>query len=388
VVTRTVTGKPLCARCVEVDRKPEAAEDQKRYWSSTLANRQLLQREQLSSIWVRELFDDFIEHELDKRKAMSIALKLGQYIAAFRSIERRFSCRDDLNSEQIALVFSAEELRRAEPVVSFLSSLFPVPDRDARTQASEQRRIAKLLFQGDTTAGGAYLREFSTFLSERPAKGRKANLTTQRLSLRAAWGLISQNPDSMPSQASVGMYLSSRPGQRAALHAFLGFLKLKGVDVVSPAKPPQQRRASGRRALSDRGLRICLEQLEIGEAFADLRAALAGTLIGLFGLALEHVIRYERSRLRIVSEMRAVIRIDEQLVDLEERLLGPVIRYASRRDALVGKLDGFLFPGRPAAQHISRDGLTYSFQKWGVSASSLADESRRWLRHAAQDQQK
>jgi hypothetical protein len=123
--------------------------------------------------------------------------------------------------------YGAEGLRRWMQPMGFLTEKFSLEiNEDTKNDDSEYRRITKLLNKVPIgTQVRKLLNEYHEHLLNK-VNSDKATIKSVRLALTPALGLLkSIREDDIPSQYHLSIYLSKKPGQRAAISGFVGFLK-------------------------------------------------------------------------------------------------------------------------------------------------------------------
>lgn len=376
------SGPPLCAKCAASDRREEVEEIEQAYWMDYLLGAQESLRMRLTQDWCRTLFDGFVEHQVESVSVKPLALRIERYLPMFQSLEQRFKSLAEIHANSLLENYTPEELRRAEAVVSFLyQSGVGVPTRDKLEDTAERRRIRAIIGSVRDPNHAQILEEFLR-LRAGPSSGDAPSVKTLRVSLRAACGLLEITEAGFPAQRDVARYLRGRPGQRAALASFIGFLRGRGVEVSLPAKPKKPRPKKNT-ASSGVSLESCLAMLKSSDEYGQLRAAAVGAVVGLLGLPLSDVVRYPRTQIT-GDEQALKLTIDGEVVTLDPRLAVNLMRYIAMRDRKIGNKEGFLFPGRASHQHVSEAAVTYHFKEWGVSARELGALGRSFLKREAQ----
>lgn len=386
VAGRDPDGRPLCAKCFSIDRREEVAEEDRRYWVTSLARRQVVGRQSLITQWCRALFDTFVEFRLTNTPPKSLSLKLANYIQFFQGLETRFHSRKTLFNANLLDHYTPDELRRSEPIITFFAEIgVDAPTRAHTRAAAERRRIHDILAEH---AGGSFyaiLKAYSEDMANPTPPRQTIALTTQRTNLRAAAGLVAATGGKRITQSTVTRFLVSSPGQRASLSRFIGFLNDGAYDLSLPSvksRNPRPTRAT------DSSLEVCLHALENEASLSRRRALLCAIFSGLLGLPLAKVVAFERDRLSSNHANAVTLYLDGAWVSLPDRLHGPLSRHLNDRDVEMESRQGWLFPGRPDSQPITSETVNYHLKKFGVTASQLAIEGRYVLKMRATENTK
>ena len=388
VVRRDPDERPLCSLCSERDRHEEVRAKDESYWREGVLKRHLAIEPRLQTEWTRELLSGFIEYQLGLIPAKRLALALTAHAQRIQTLGRRFGSLEEINSKQLLACYTSEEMRRSQSLLDYLHALgVETPTRDQREDLAEERRIQSLLESVRLSAHAPLVRRFQIALNRPNSKGFAPQRKSQRSSICAACGWVALTGDDALSQESLDRYLRQTPGQRDALSTFIGFIgRAEGIKVSLPAKSPRKRSAISQRG-GDDALMQCLGVLGNGNSdFASRRAALAGTLVALFGISLRVVLRLPRESINQVDDGGMIFALPQAElaeVALDLRLVAAIDRYLVDRDRLVGRLDGFLFPGRPLHQHVSEAAVADRLKTLGLSIRVLSMSGVDWIKRAA-----
>ena len=363
----------MCAQCAATDRTAEeVAQQENAYWTARVARELDGIAANLKTLWCRKLYTEFVEQEVWRTDPKRLALKLERYLSPFQLLEDNLPGPDSVNPSSLLQLFTAEDMRRNESIFRFLRAIgITIPDLQQRRDDSEWRRIRTVLLSVDNPDHAALL---DRFLRTRYGVGASVSPKTIRVALHAARGLLSLSRGPVPTQGEIDSYLRRVPGQRAALSAFVGLLKHGGEPVIlAPRRQKKSKRNS-------RDLATCIAMIKQTSDYAQLRAAVVGTLLGLLGMPLSEVVQLPRSSLRTADDQFLFI-LNGNEIALDQRLRPGLKRYLAIRDR--GEYSTFLFPGRDPHQSVSDAAITYHFAQWGISARRLATEARAFLRQAA-----
>lgn len=388
VTSRDDEGKPLCNRCSEHDRRAEVRDKDESYWRQGVLNRHLALESSLSTAWARELLSGFIEYQVGRVPAKRLALALADHVRRLQLLERRFGALEEINAEQLLARYTPEEMRRSQSLFDYLHSVgVGTPSRDQREVLAEDRRIAAQLERIRYSPHAPLLRRFHAALGRENTRGVVPQKRSQRSSLAAACGWLALAGDNTLTQDSLELYLRKTPGQRAALSMFVGFLgREEGIGLRLPAKSNRRTSQVSQRE-GDDALARCLGVLDDkGSDFANRRAALAGTLLGLLGMPLRVVVRFARDTIVDAQENGLKFVLSEAgvgEVSVDSRLVTAIAIYLGERDQLVGRSDGFLFPGRPLHQHVSECAVAARLKALGAPVQVLSAASGNWIKQRA-----
>ena len=370
-VAKRIEGKPYCKLCAVGDRRAEVEGQERSYWTHSLAERQVKFSKRLTTQACRDLFVRFVEAEFLRMEPKDLALDLEHHFRAFEALEKRLPDIEKATETEFLEQFTGDEMRTWEKVFVFLKDDgCAIPSREAREQAAEQRRMSAAVASVAHCHDGFRVAAFAKHLA-----GRRCTLKTRRVSLRAAVGLVQTRPSDALSQAAVVAYLKKRPGQRAALAAFVGFLRAQGLVLQLPPKKPMGRRAPS----TMKDLDACVAILRRSDDYGQLRAAVAGTIVGLFGLELKVVLSLPRTALEPAGRDQLLLNVLSHRVPVDSRLLPGFTRYLALRDEAAGGIFGPLFPGRVPAVSADPSSLGYHFKQWGVSPRDLRVSGRAYL---------
>ncbi len=387
VEARDENGRPLCKLCAASDRREEVREIDERYWRENLLRRHAALEQRLKTPWCRKLLDGFVAHQVAKVPAMRLSLALERHVRNFRKLESRFASLDEIDSAALLERFNTEEMRRAQSLLEYLRDVgMEVPTRDQAEGLAEERRMTDLLESMRDSPHARILEGFHAHLAEPNFRGQLSKPKSRRLSLKAACGLIRTAGEKALGQDVLEAYLRAVPGQHAGVSRFVGYLsRRKGLAIsLPPPRAPKVRQPSAREG--DEALARCLRHLADDVDFVNLRAAVAGALVGLVALPLADVVRLGRGVVSRGTDGTLVIALpDDAQFEADPRITPGLARYLRCRDELTGTTDGFLFPGRPTSQHVNEGTISSRLKSWGAPVQVLAICARRWIKERARD---
>jgi hypothetical protein len=207
------------------------------YWSNLLERRAKINSAGFVSIQFTQYFISYSEWLLSRVGAHKAAISINKYYSFFSEVESAFRCIPDY--AELLKKFSADGLRRSMlPVKWMIENHLLIADEILRDDDSEQRRIAKKInYFGDKTKNYDLINSYYKHLLKKKALG-KTSLKSIRLSLTPAIGLLGMAVSmgyQTPNQTAIDTYLIKKPGQRAAISGFVGYLiKSCEIDIYLP----------------------------------------------------------------------------------------------------------------------------------------------------------
>lgn len=262
-----------------------------------------------------------------------------------------------ITQESLMEAFGVDRLRRRQRLIGYLTARRGLEWSDAALDAWNERRRIRDLIEEARDAGHAdmietYAKAMSSRLADR----------TRRMYLRAALAfLIAQKGRSAAEidDSRVDAFLRQKPGQRASLTPFVGFLRNQ---CGAPADRPRSRRA-GSLLTADRRLtkraHALRAALNADPSHAAGRALLIALLATLYRTPIAAVAGLDASAFRLVKgRLWLMSRYGD--FRLTPEMAGHVERFAR-----VGG-PGPAFPGRPATRPLRADGVRYHIDKLGL----------------------
>lgn len=244
-------GEVTCESCSA----PMAAGNGKRcqpcYWAARCKHNALQLVELLRGDRTRESFVAFAAWLPSQASAQRAAMRLARHVEFFEMLDDAGD--ESWTGEFLLARFGAATLRRYELPVRWLRLRHDVnlPAEDKAREA-DRRRVRKAVEQAPAGSVARDLLEaFELELRRRHEAGKLTELS-MRLAFRPAVALLAEEDplgERAPTQAALERYLVTKPGQRAAVSTFLGFLKANcGIELRLPKKITVDS-AVGRRAL-------------------------------------------------------------------------------------------------------------------------------------------
>lgn len=191
--------------------------------------------ELLSSTRVREAFQSYVTWAMAEIHLPRLVRALPRHVQFFELLDQHAK-KEPWSAPLMLRVFGTAGLRKFELPVRWMQ------DSGALSISSDEKEAAAELGRSQVLVATAppetlarrLLEEFYTHLHAKVRVG-KMKPKSMRLSLRPAVSLLQRAASGwqqMPDQSAVNALLEATPGQRAALSAFLGFLKSKhGIEL-------------------------------------------------------------------------------------------------------------------------------------------------------------
>lgn len=250
----TNVGEVLCESCSA----PMAAGNGKRcqpcYWAARCKHSALQLVELLRGNRTRESFVAFAAWLPTQTSAQRSAMRLARHVEFFELLD---SAGDEAwTSEFLLARFGAATLRRYELPVRWLRLRHDVNlSAEDKAREADRRRVRQAVaLAPEGSVARDLLEAFELELRRRLEAGKLTELS-MRLAFRPAVALLAEEDPlgaRAPTQAALERYLLAKPGQRAAVSTFLGFLKGScGIELQLPPKIAGNSTA-GRKALERR----------------------------------------------------------------------------------------------------------------------------------------
>lgn len=244
----TPSGQPICKKCHEsgeiacqICHEPMPAGYGNHCETCALKQRLAkainLHSEKFSSAEMAFIYREFSSWLVNTSGLKKSVSALYRYHKFFLEIEPII--HEPISYEKMLAQYGAEGLRRWMLPVQFLIEKFELKiDEGSKLKDSECRRIARLLKK---LPAGSQVRSFidayHKHLLGKMDVG-ETNIKSMRLAITPAVDLVrSFDHDDVPSQYQLNAYLRRKPGQRAAISGFVGFMKSQyHVDWELPKK--------------------------------------------------------------------------------------------------------------------------------------------------------
>ncbi|MDP2200832.1 MAG: hypothetical protein Q8K07_02345 [Methylicorpusculum sp.] len=167
-------------------------------------------------------FSEWLNQRVGLRQAVS---SLSRYVKFFIEIESM--AYESISYQKLILKFSAAGLRRWMIPVEFLLQKHNLSVIEhEKTEDSESRQISKLMNQLPVDSPlRPVIEGYHNYLLLRKESGQ-SKIRSVRLAIKPAIALLQlMGLKEMPSQSDLDGYLRRKPGQRAAVSGFVGFLR-------------------------------------------------------------------------------------------------------------------------------------------------------------------
>lgn len=371
VAGRDGDGKALCGACVGRDRSQEIRARDEAYWSASLERRLDVAASRLERAWCADLLRDFIRSERERVGPKPIALRLAKYVECFVLFDHAFASPEDLRERGYAEILTVDQQRRFGVFLIHLARRgIPIPSQSDRHDAAERMRIAALADEAARLPQSEMLQAFISDVANRARKG-EIELHSARQVVRVAVDVMRIAGAQPLRQTHVDAYLTSCPGQRGNLSAFLGWMRRRGSDVRLSSGPGSPKSFTKPPPSAFDAMRSAA----LGEALGAAAAGVAGLVVSVTGITLKEVLNLPR---KSVSRRRRRWTLLGGVM-LDARLDAPMESFLALRDRLRSDSQ-HLFPGRLPGHGMSQSAVARYFKAWGVPIRTLGVRSRRALR--------
>lgn len=222
-------GETTCPECSELMPAGFGSRCESCYWRSVLKKRIEINCAAFNSNMMTERFKLFGQWLLARVGEKKAAQTLNRYLAFFCDIESHWDDIPDYG--KLLNHFGTAKLRRSLLPISWMEEIgLIVIDQNAKKEDSERRRVAATLEK--FTSNSTERKLLDSYLNHLLArlKDGKTTLRSIRLALTPAAALLSftssnDQTKSLPNQDDLNKFLSKKPGQRAAIHGFIRYLR-------------------------------------------------------------------------------------------------------------------------------------------------------------------
>ncbi len=184
----------------------------------------------------RNAFAEFVNWAVERTDPKRVQLSMSRHVEFFIELSKLGDSSWD--GPSLLVHFGTQKLRQFELAVRWLGEARSLRfDEQQKIDSAEMRRFeAQLESIASGTPGAQTLTAFHAQLRSRRDAG-EVSARTARMNFHPAANLMKQCADRVPSQADLDAYLRKAPGQRAALSAFLSFLRNEQLaELRMPAK--------------------------------------------------------------------------------------------------------------------------------------------------------
>ena len=231
-------GEVHCVQCQQLMPAGYGSRCERCYWSELLGKRLRIGCTAFSTQVMANHFTVFGLWLLAHAGEAKAAQTIHRYLRFFCDIEKQWA--DIPDHKALLGLFGTAKLRRVLLPMRWMSeSGLVVIDEIAKAEDSERRRIE--VIQGRFTHGSTERMLLDGYLKMlyRRLKDEKITLKSIRMALTPAAGLLNVSTGSshvgLPNQKSLGVYLYTKPGQRAAISGFVRYLReVCGIEIALP----------------------------------------------------------------------------------------------------------------------------------------------------------
>jgi len=245
-------GEIPCAQCQQPMPAGYGSRCERCYWSELLGKRLRMGCTAFSTQIMADHFTVFGQWLLAHAGEAKAAQTIHRYLKFFCDIEKQWADIPDYRA--LLGLFGTAKLRRVLlPMRWMAGSGLVVIDEVAKTEDSERRRIAVIQERFVPGSTQRVLLDGYLEMMYGRLKDEKTTLKSIRLALTPAatlLGVTAENfQNGLPNQKSLDIYLSKKPGQRAAISGFVGYLReAHDVDIelssASSSEAKRRRRKS------------------------------------------------------------------------------------------------------------------------------------------------
>lgn len=244
------TGRPMCSTCRHMSDKPcstcgvsmpagRGDQCESCYWRGLAIKRLDINAQGFLHTAIQQNFLRFGSWLIDQVGAHKAALTLQRYVEFFQALDQYWGRIP--NYESLLAQFGAEGLRRVRLPMRWMAAVGLVSIEPALRKSDSERRSIEVLLSAFETESvmSRILTEFYQMLLQREAEGT-TSLRSIRLNMTPAVALLRYSIAKNvmpPSQKMLQGYLTQKPGQRAALSAFVGYLRRQyGLAIELPKR--------------------------------------------------------------------------------------------------------------------------------------------------------
>lgn len=232
-------GEVICGSCALPMPAGAGQRCEACYWSARCQHISSQLLELLRTKRVRNAFVEFAEWLPKQGSAQRAALKLTKHVQFFELLD---ALGDEAWTGELLLKsFGTATLRKYELPVRWLKfQAGVVLNAQDKANEADSRRVRKsIVAVPEDTVARKLLDAFKKVLDIRRDSGKLTERSI-RLAFQPAIALLEvEDPSWMraPTQAALDRYLAQKPGQRAAISTFIGFLKSNSrIELLLPAK--------------------------------------------------------------------------------------------------------------------------------------------------------
>jgi hypothetical protein len=208
----------------------------------------------------RDAFLSFASWAVANSEPQRIALGMQHHVEFFALLAQL--AKPEWTSHGLLRLFGAAGLRKYELAARWVEQELDVSVAPQhRLESAESRRVTEQLAGvPENSFAQPVIKAFADAQLARLERG-EISIRTVRMSLRPAVDLMqSIDWQALPAQSHLELYLKRAPGQRAALFAFVTFVRSKNdIDLAMP-RPRKSRRMTDLRRVHERHLNTLLDE--------------------------------------------------------------------------------------------------------------------------------
>ncbi len=246
-------GEIHCVQCQQLMPAGYGSRCERCYWSELLGKRLRMGYTAFSTQVMANHFTVFGLWLLAHAGEAKAAQTIHRYLRFFCDIEKQWADIPDYRA--LLGLFGTAKLRRVLlPMRWMAESGLVVIDEIAKAEDSERRRIAVIQERFMPGSTQRVLLDGYLEMMYRRLKDEKITLKSIRLAVTPAAALLGVTAESfqngLPSQKCLDIYLSKKPGQRAAVSGFVGYLrKAHSIEIELPNARSVEAKRRRRKAL-------------------------------------------------------------------------------------------------------------------------------------------
>lgn len=246
-------GEIPCAQCQQPMPAGYGSRCERCYWSELLGKRLRMGCTAFSTKIMADHFTVFGQWLLAHAGEAKAAQTIHRYLKFFCDIEKQWADIPDYRA--LLDQFGTAKLRRVLlPMRWMAESGLVVIDEIAKTEDSERRRVAVIQERFVPGSIQRVLLDGYLEMMYRRLKYEKTTLKSIRLAVTPAAALLGTTAENcqngLPNQKSLDIYLSKKPGQRAAISGFVGYLReVHSIEIELPNARSVEAKRRRRKAL-------------------------------------------------------------------------------------------------------------------------------------------
>lgn len=319
---------------------------------------------------LKQLWMGFSEWLIAENYASKALAKLPTYASTLAKVERELGDGEELCNAHLAHALCARDLQQSGLLASYLGSVGVLTsDNTERAGWSDAKRITAAVLSVRRERWGSEIDGFAAYLAK---LDRAISIRTQRLYVRSAVALMEfaeVDRAAKVTDETLAAFVRRRPGHRASLSAWLGFLK--GTHNISLTLP--KKRLPKPRSMKSQVDEVSALLAALGSTNSPRAqmAFLAKLLSLLYAMPLETVLRLSSGDI-VDSEDGLAIMLGDDLLRLDSRL-ERWVRWLLVENRASGT--GYVFAGRRAGDAWSVAGAAYHLKVLKTAQSNVKSPS-------------